>query len=581
MKHRPYRKPKHILVVLVGLQTISLIPTKGILRILMTKVGENRSDDGFSGNGAAGDYVNEAPDHVSEGEVDGDTETIPVTAYVQQYLDETSQYPVQEVIPNTSVNMNMYRRKRGNTVTSNVLPSRFQDGFYNQGSLASNNNGGIQNAEDAEGATDDNNVNGGITMMVKPKTLYQNPQTPTVLPSTYYPINKWSSFKYKHLKEFFGEFLGTMVMMMLGTAAVCQTKLSEEYQIRQFNEMLVKYQMSEDQISLAQYIVTPNVAGNALSIYLGWAGAVVMGYFAAGGSAISGAHLNPCITISNIIFRGFPSRKIGIYLFGQYLGSYVGSLIIFWYYHQVIIKVYPDWKIEENVMSMFGVKPLDYLSVSRQFISEFVVGALLQCGMFSLTDPYTCLSTDLFPVMLFILIFTLNASASYQTGAALNPARDMGPRLALLTVGMSKQLLFRSYNFFFWVPMFAPLVGTICGAIIYDFCIYQGHESPMNLPLSTYTDWVRRQWEVLKIKSSKFGLSDAQTIESLETSSTIISHRIPSMENKQVHFKSVLRNTGLRNPSRGVPTIFESEETTYTRPNFFQRYSDRSTSSQA
>lgn len=540
----------------------------------------NRNDDMTETGSRAAGSLNVEVNSEDGDDGDGDMETVPVTAYVQQYLDEGSYFPVQEVVPNTSLNMNLYRRKRGNTVTSNVIPSRPTDGLNYPGSLMSRSNSAPnQNNEDGMG-NDPNNVNGAVTMMVKPKTLYQNPQTPTVLPSTYYPINKWSSFKYKYLKEFFGEFLGTMIMMMFGTAVVCQTRLSERSQINKFNELVALNNFSDSQISLVGYIATPTVAGNFVTIAFGWAGAAVMGYFAAGGSAISGAHLNPAITLSNVIFRGLPSKKIGIYCFGQYLGSYLGSLIIFWYYHRVIVEVYPNWQHEEAVLAMFSVVPLDYLSSVRQFISEFVVGAMLQCGIFSLTDPYTCLSTDLFPMMLFILIFSLNAVGSYQTGAALNPARDMGPRLALMSVGMDKSIIFKAHHHFFWVPMITPLIGSFTGGLIYDFCIYQGHESPMNLPLSAYVDWFRRQWDTIKLKTSS-GLKDTdlETIETYNTASSIESNRAPSSENKQVHFKSVLRNSNVRNPSRGVPTIFESEETTYTRPNFFQRHSDRSINS--
>ena len=74
---------------------------------------------------------------------------------------------------------------------------------------------------------------------------------------------------------------------------------------------------------------------------------------------------------------------------GQYLGSYIGTLLILWYYREVIEHVYPNWHLEESVLAMFSVVPLDYLSTSRQIIAEFLIGAMLQCGIFSLTDPYT------------------------------------------------------------------------------------------------------------------------------------------------------------------------------------------------
>lgn len=143
-----------------------------------------------------------------------------------------------------------------------------------------------------------------------------------------------------------------------------------------------------------------------------------MGYFAAGGSALSGGHLNPALTLSNCVFRGFPWRKVPVYWAGQLLGAYCGALIVFAYYMPVIKYVYPDWNGNETVLGMFCTSPLQYLDSSRQFISELICSAVLQVGIFALTDPYTCLRSDLFPLMLFVLIFCLIGATALQTAPA-------------------------------------------------------------------------------------------------------------------------------------------------------------------
>lgn len=504
------------------------------------------------------------------------------SSYVPQYTDSPSSFPVQEVVPNTQMAMPSngssggqgtgYRSRAATAVSSNIL---------NLHSLRSNSGSSSHHGERSSNGNDeedddDRNMQ-SVPMMVKPKTLYQNPQTPTVLPSTYHPINKWSTVKHYYLKELLAEFVGTMVMMFFGCAVVCQVKLGQQQQKKTFLDNLEAANITgSDQLSLLQYLVVPDSTGTFDDIAFGWAGAVVMGYFTSGGSAISGAHLNPSITISNCIFRGFPWRKAPFYIFGQLVGSYVGSLIMFIYYKRVIEYVYPDWHLSETVIGMFCVVPQAYLSTSRQFISEYVIGAALQCGIFSLTDPYTCLSSDIFPLMLFVLIYCLNASVSFQTGAALNMARDLGPRLALYTVGFDRHLLWGAHDHFFWVPLVAPFAGAFTGAVIYDICIYQGHESPMNWPISMYKEkllraWIRRPRFYKSRKRSSSDLSDwgyddtssHATTSHSQNSGTHSQHAMdpePPIQ-KTVQFKSVSRNPNARrNPSYGIPTIFEEDD---------------------
>ncbi|QLG75050.1 hypothetical protein HG535_0H03770 [Zygotorulaspora mrakii] len=461
------------------------------------------------------------------------------TNYIHQYSmnggNSSSAFPIQEVVPNTQMaistsadtsggasggfpgmeNSRSELRPRGQTVTTNVL--HFGDIFRNNDDAASHvpssrsraRGASTSGRSDRSGVDSNNNNNSGygsdhspdprnVPMMVKPKTLYQNPQTPTVLPSTYHPINRWSTVKHSYLKEFLAEFMGTMVMVIFGSAVCCQVVAAGKLQQNAFDAALAALQDSPtDMIQTTQtlkYLVSSVSGGTFDDVAFGWAAAVVMGYFSAGGSAISGAHMNPSITVSNYIFRGFPAKKIPYYIVGQLLGGFVGALILFIFYKRVIEEAYPMWRTSQDVASMFCVFPRAYLSSTRQFVSEYICTAMLQAATFALTDPYTCLSSDIYPVMLFLLIYIINASMSYQTGSAMNMARDLGPRLALYALGFDRYLLWISHNHFFWVPMVAPFLGSITGALVYDICIYQGHESPVNWPLSIWGDLLARAW---------------------------------------------------------------------------------------
>ncbi|AMD21018.1 HEL263Wp [Eremothecium sinecaudum] len=338
-----------------------------------------------------------------------------------------------------------------------------------------------------------------VPLMVKPKEIYQNPQTPTVLPSHNRPVNKWMHYKETYFKEFLAEFLGTMVLVFFGDASIVQVRSAAQARVTAFQSSL-DANANAGIAGLMSSLVTPYPAGDVLSICLCWAGAVALGFYAAGGASISGGHINPAVTLANYIFRGLPGKKVPIYIAGQMLGGYVGGLLVFWYYGSVIQTTYPDWFENEAVVGMFSCVPLSYLSSGRQFISEVVIAAILIGSLFSMTDPYTSVSPEVFPFMLFILIFCLMAATTYQTGAALNPARDIGPRLAMWTVGFDTDVLWRSHNHFFWVVMTAPFIGGIIGGLVYDTFIFQGHESPVNQPVSK---WSAKAKSILMPFSSK------------------------------------------------------------------------------
>ena len=463
----------------------------------------------------------------------------PTTSYIPQYALDGS-FPIQEVVPNTQMAMasgsdpmksaggSGLRPRGATTVSANILHlgdvNSFHAGMASTKSTTDNNGmaSPTQRMSNTNFSGDNGNGNGGnygtdgvedidinnedeeplnVPMMVKPKTLYQNPQTPTVLPSTYHPINRWSSVKHSFLKEFLAEFIGTLVMISLGTAACCQVNLGAKIQQNQFAAALDDIQTQSNDTAVAkqlvaslQNIITTTTSGTFDQLPIGWAAAVVIGYFAAGGSAISGAHLNPAITVANFVFRGFPAKKVPLYLAGQFIGAFAGALITFILYKKVIMQAFDEWWHAESLGSNFYTNPKPYLSTARQFTSEFITTAVFQAGIFALTDPYTCLSSDVYPLMLFILIYVLNTAMSYQTACAINAARDMGPRLALYAVGFNRDLLWNKYAHYFWVPLIAPFIGSLCGALIYDVCIYQGHESPVNWPLAVYKEMLLKAW---------------------------------------------------------------------------------------
>jgi len=115
-----------------------------------------------------------------------------------------------------------------------------------------------------------------------------------------------------------------------------------------------------------------------------------------------------------------------------------------------------------------------------QFFSEVVASTILIICIYALQDPGNLNAGPLTPLALFFVIFGIGACFGWETGYAINLARDFGPRLMSFFVGYGKEV-WTAGDFYFWVPMVAPFFGCTFGGFIYDTLIFTG-ESPINTP---------------------------------------------------------------------------------------------------
>ncbi|KAH3672008.1 hypothetical protein WICMUC_004515 [Wickerhamomyces mucosus] len=268
-------------------------------------------------------------------------------------------------------------------------------------------------------------------------------------PKMYNFVQRW---RYA-FREPLAEFFGTMVLVMFGDGVVAQVKLSS------------------------------GASGNYTQIAFCWATAVFLGYQCSAG--ISGGHLNPAVTLSAAVFRKFPWRKVPGYIFSQFFGGFIGAFLVYGVYLQAFndyegpgIRTVTGDHASAGVFCTF---PQEFLSTKGQVTSEVVATALLQFGIFSMTDPYNAPLGSSFPFGLFVLIYGLGSAYGYLTGYALNLARDFGPRLAAAAIGYPSEM-FSYGNYYFWVPIVAPILGALLGAFLYDLFLYQGLDSPLNQP---------------------------------------------------------------------------------------------------
>lgn len=241
------------------------------------------------------------------------------------------------------------------------------------------------------------------------------------------------------VREMLAEFLGTFVLMMLGLGVV------------------------------AQVVLGKGEVGGYLSINLVWGLAVVMGCTVAAG--VSGAHLNPAVTLALAVHRGFPWAKVVPYVAAQLAGAIVASAVVYATYHEALAAF--DGGTRQvlgplGTAGIFATYPQPWLSLWGGFIDQVVGTALLVGVIFAISDRRnTPPPAGLGPLVVGLLVVAIGASFGANAGYAINPARDFGPRLFTAVAGWGTEV-FRAGNGWWWVPIAGPLAGGVLGGWIYD-----------------------------------------------------------------------------------------------------------------
>jgi len=249
------------------------------------------------------------------------------------------------------------------------------------------------------------------------------------------------------VREMAAEFLGTCVLVVFGCAVVAQVVLSRENN------------------------------GQYLSINLGWALGVTMGVYVAVG--ISGAHLNPAVTLALAVLRGFPWRKVLPYSLAQLAGAFVASAIVYAVYYDALTAF--DGGTRQTVGSqatagIWATYPQPYLAPWPGGLIDQIVGtALLVLCIFAMTDRRNqALPANILPLGVGAVVLLIGMTFGLNCGYAINPARDLGPRLFTYLAGWGPEV-FRAGQSWWWVPLVGPMIGGVLGGGIYDTLITRGH----------------------------------------------------------------------------------------------------------
>lgn len=258
----------------------------------------------------------------------------------------------------------------------------------------------------------------------------------------------------KLIAELIAEFAGTMVLILFGAGVVAMVVL------------------------FGSGIPGETVHGGFTNITFGWGLGVTMGCYVAG--RISGAHLNPAVTVALALFRGFPWRKVIPYTLAQILGAFVAAGIVFWNYLPAFQKADPNL---DHTAGIFTTFPFFPQAPFAGLLDQVIGTALLLFLVLAITDEYNQPpGGNLGPVLVGAIVVAIGMSFGGLHGYAINPARDFGPRLFTVVAGFKNNGL-TDGTLVFWVPIVGPLVGGILGAAAWDLGVrpFLGGKKPAAL----------------------------------------------------------------------------------------------------
>ena len=228
-----------------------------------------------------------------------------------------------------------------------------------------------------------------------------------------------------------------------------------------------------------------DAAGDWLLITWGWAMAVAFAVWVAGG--VSGAHINPAVTLAFAVRRKFAWAKVLPYWGAQLCGCFVGAALVFLVYDNAINAFNTAAKTPRGsgtalaTYSIFATFPAKYFGggVAGPLIDQIVGTAFLLIFVVALIDlRNSAVRSNLAPLAIGFAVAAIGMSYGANAGYAINPARDFGPRLFAFFAGWGKLALPGSYNVagvafsdYFWIPIVGPLIGGTLGVLIYDLFI--------------------------------------------------------------------------------------------------------------
>jgi glycerol uptake facilitator protein len=250
------------------------------------------------------------------------------------------------------------------------------------------------------------------------------------------------------MKEFIGEVFGTFILILLGDGVVANVGLA------------------------------PRLAGNAYNwntITIGWAFAVVVAVYVSGG--VSGAHINPAVTLALAFKRDFPWKKVLPYIIAQMIGAFLGAAAVYLVYRDGLVaagmpnvwSTGPGAVFQESFFQSAQASSTGGYTMVTAIIAEFFGTMVLLWGVAASGDAKNLgLKMNLGPFLVGFTVLAVGLSLGGPSGYSINPARDLGPRIFGALVGTTGL-----FDGLYWLipPVLIPCIAGPIGLVLYDWFV--------------------------------------------------------------------------------------------------------------
>lgn len=227
-------------------------------------------------------------------------------------------------------------------------------------------------------------------------------------------------------------------------------------------------------------VAAAQLAGASLSLWeisIIWGLGVSMAIYLSAG--LSGAHLNPAVTIALAVFYGFEKKKVFAYIVAQMLGAFAAAALVYFLYQDLFVAAETTQHIVRGetvgFAGVFSTYPNPHISIAQAFVVEMVITCVLMAVILALGDDKNGLPRKAMAALLIgLLIAAIGGAMGPLTGFAMNPARDFGPKLFAFLAGWGEIALTGGRDIpYFLVPIFGPIAGALLGAGGYKYLIHK------------------------------------------------------------------------------------------------------------
>ncbi|NXI17580.1 AQP3 protein, partial [Irena cyanogastra] len=232
--------------------------------------------------------------------------------------------------------------------------------------------------------------------------------------------------------------------------------------------------------SVAQVVLGKGNSGQYLSINMAFGIGVTLGVYAAGG--VSGAHLNAAITITQWVLGNICWTTLVAYIIGQFLGSFMAAATVFALYYDAIYD-YTNGSLTVSgptaTAMIFSTYPAPSVSLQGAFFTEFLATVMLILGVLVIHDEKNNAAIKgAQPMLTGLLVLGIGLGMGLNTGYAINPSRDLPPRIFTAIAGWGTAV-FTADHSWWWIPVAAPILGSLFGVLVYQLCI-DFHNHPVH-----------------------------------------------------------------------------------------------------